>query len=125
VPTYRAEEKHGIIWATSAADAAMPELADASGSTCLRSLNVDSPLQDVQAALDRRGFTKLGENAGTCTINSTLLFIGLQVANAQRTVLHMVVPAAANAAMLKQLSRWAEDFRFALESPELAAAEVA
>jgi nitrite reductase/ring-hydroxylating ferredoxin subunit len=124
VPTYRAREKYGIIWATSSADAEIPEVSEGI-FTSLRSLYVDCPIDTVLAALNGIGFKSLGDTTGTCTIDGTKLLIALQATRPQRTGLHIVVPSAPDAGTLKRLARWAEAFRFALEQPELAAAEVA
>jgi nitrite reductase/ring-hydroxylating ferredoxin subunit len=125
VSTFGTEERYGTVWATSAADAPMPVLASASEITSLRSLSVDSPLAEVQAALAGYAYAPAGDNCGTCTVDGVPLFIGLQSADARRTVLHIVVLSTTDAPTLKRLSRWAEEFRFMLESPELAAMESA
>jgi nitrite reductase/ring-hydroxylating ferredoxin subunit len=125
VASYRAEERCGIVWATSAGDAAMPSPEPASDITGLRSLSVDVPSVDVEAALVRHGYTPAGADAGTCTIDGVPLFIGLQSAGARRTVLHMVALAGVDIAARKRLSRWAEELRLMLESPELATMESA
>jgi nitrite reductase/ring-hydroxylating ferredoxin subunit len=125
VSTFSIEERYGMVWATSAANAAMPVLAPASDLTGLRSLSVDVPFADIEAALAGYAYTPAGDNTGTCTVDGVSLLIGLQSVGPRRTVLHMVVAAAADAQALRRLSRWAEEFRFMLESPELAATESA
>lgn len=125
VSTYGTAERYGIVWATSATDAAMPVIASAADVTGLRSLSVDVPLADMQAALARHDYAPAGVNTGLCSVDGMPLLIGLQSAGASRTVLHIVVLASVGASACKRLSRWAEDLRFSLESPELAVMESA
>jgi nitrite reductase/ring-hydroxylating ferredoxin subunit len=125
VATYRTEEKYGIVWATSSSDAPMPTLASAADITGLRSLSVDMPLPDVETALTRHGYSPAGADAGTLSVDGVPLFVGLQRAGGARTVLHIVVLGTAGASARKRLSRWAEELRLSLESPELATLESA
>jgi hypothetical protein len=125
VSTFGAEERYGIVWATSATSASIPIPAAAADVTGLRSLSVDAPLADIPAALAGYAYEPTGTNAGTCNVDGVPLFIGLQAAGARRTVLHIAVLATADAQTLKHLSRWAESLRLQLESPELAAMESA
>jgi nitrite reductase/ring-hydroxylating ferredoxin subunit len=120
VPTYSAEEKYGIIWATSSADAAIPQLSEGI-FTSVRSLYVDCPIETILTALDDIGFKSLGDNAGTCTVDGTPLLIALQATRPQKTGLHIVALSSPDAGTLKRLARWAEGLRFSLEEPELAA----
>ena len=125
VPIYRAEEKLGIVWATTASDAELADITMASDLAGLRSLYVDCSLEHALAGLAVHGFATAGENAGTLTVDGVPLFIALQVVGPQNTALHISVPGAQGADISKRLARWAEALRFALESPELAGMEVA
>jgi phenylpropionate dioxygenase-like ring-hydroxylating dioxygenase large terminal subunit len=124
VPTNRTEEKYGIVWATSSAEATLPAI-DSPDLTPFRSLYIDCALEDVLIGLGGKNFSTVGENIGTLVAEGVSVLVALQVAGPQRSALHMVALAKIDAGPLKRLARWAEDFRFSLETPALATAEVA
>ena len=125
VPTYRAAETLGIVWATRDPDAALPDIAVAADLVGLRSLSVDCSLDTVLAGLEARGYIDVAGNVGTIAVGGTPLLVALQAVGPQATALHISVPGTTVAATSKRLARWAEELRFALETPDLAEAEVA
>ena len=123
VPIYKVAEKLGIVWATAAEDAVLPDMAEPSDLASLRSLYVDCPVGDLESAISSYGF--VGGNSGSIAVEGMPLFVALQSVGPERSGLHISVLASPGAETLKKLARWAERLRFSLESPELAAAEVA
>ena len=122
VPTYLAEEKFGMVWATAAADAALPEI-DVAEVTPVRSLYVDCPEQTVRAALDALGMVPLADGAGILAHNDDRLLLALQCVSPVRTALHIVIlgsPDVYGGASQKHYAHWAESLRFRLENPDVA-----
>jgi nitrite reductase/ring-hydroxylating ferredoxin subunit len=127
VATYSAVEKYGIIWATTMADAALPDVGEAGEITPLRSLYIDCPQNDVMDALKAAGAKGLGGDAMLIAVGGDRLLLSLQVATAGKTAVHIVIlgsPAIYGGASQKHYAQWAGNLRFGLENPA-AAAEVA
>jgi nitrite reductase/ring-hydroxylating ferredoxin subunit len=120
VPTYLAQEKYGIIWATTLADAALPEIGTAHDITPVRSLYIDCPAHGVLSGLDQVGLARFGQNVGVLSSNGDRLLIAVQPVSPAKTALHIVIlgsPAVYAGAKQTHYARWAEDIRFGLEHP--------
>lgn len=120
VPIYRVEEKYGIIWTTTAEDAAIPD-ADATEITPVRSLYVDRPIDDVVAAFTAAGMTSLGINAGKFVNGDDVVFVAFQATTEARTAAHIVLFGSAavyGGAKQKHYAQWAEGLRFELEAAQ-------
>ena len=126
VPTYRAAEKYGMVWATASDTAQLPEIEAASGVSPVRSLYIDGGADDVLAALGQAGLTPLDAQAGVLTINGDRLLIALQAVSPERTALHIVVLEPASAGFSRRgHAQWAETFRYTIENSQPTQAEVA
>ena len=122
VPTYSAEEKFGMVWATAAADTALPDI-DVAEVTPVRSLYIDCPEQTVREALDALGIASLADGAGILAHNGDGLLLALQCVSPVRTALHIVIlgsPDVHGGAGQKHIAHWAESLRFLLENPDVA-----
>jgi phenylpropionate dioxygenase-like ring-hydroxylating dioxygenase large terminal subunit len=124
VPTYLSQERYGIIWATTSADAVMPDVASAGEITPVRSLYVDRPAESVRATLKQAGLECPGESLGVLSLNADPLLVGIQTISPVKSALHVVIlgaPAVYAGARQKHYATWAANLRFSLEH----AAEVA
>ena len=124
VPTYRAAERYGIVWATSAQDAALPETGAGGDVTPIRSLYVDRAIAAVKAAFAAEGMTGLSQDAGLLASAEGTLLLAFQQVSADRTAVHIVLldrHAADGGARQKQIAQWAEKLRFDLETAAVAA----
>ncbi|NTF90257.1 Rieske (2Fe-2S) protein [Agrobacterium rhizogenes] len=118
VPTYLAEERYGIIWATTAREALLPEIDAAMGVTPVRSLYVERGADDILAALEKAGVGNFAGNAGTVEFGDDRLLVAVQVVSPAKTAVHIVIlgsPAVNAGAKQKHYAQWAEDLRFDLE----------
>jgi nitrite reductase/ring-hydroxylating ferredoxin subunit len=118
VPTYLAEERYGIIWATSSVDAILPEIADAADITPVRSLYVDCSVEEVLAALEGAGMDRLGPGAGLLPRDGDKLLIGIQAISSAKTAIHSVILGSAavyTGARQAHHARLMENMRFDLE----------
>jgi len=118
VPTYLAEERYGIIWATSSVDAVLPEIADAADITPVRSLYVDCSVEEALATLEGAGMDRLGPGAGRLSRDGDKLLIGIQKVSSAKTAIHSVIlGSAAVYAGARQAhhARLMENMRFDLE----------
>lgn len=118
VPTYAAEEKYGIVWATAAREAALPDIDGVTEVTPVRSLYIERCPDDVAAALPRSGFSDLGANLGLLEVGDDRLLVALQDISSKKTALHIVIagaPAVHAGAKQKHYAVWAERLRFDLE----------
>ncbi|MDM9620395.1 Rieske (2Fe-2S) protein [Rhizobium sp. S96] len=120
VPIYRVEEKYGIIWTTTATDIALPD-ADATEITPVRSLYVDRPVDDVFAAFEQAGITRIAANAGKIVSGDDTLFLAFQATTEGKTAVHIVLCGSAavyGGAKQKHYAQWAEGLRFELEAAQ-------
>ncbi|NTG50723.1 Rieske (2Fe-2S) protein [Agrobacterium rhizogenes] len=118
VPTYLAEERYGIIWATTAREALLPEIDAAMGVTPVRSLYVERGADDILAALEKAGVGNFAGNAGTVELGDDRLLVAVQVVSPEKTAVHIVIlgsPAVNAGAKQKHYAQWAEGLRFDLE----------
>jgi nitrite reductase/ring-hydroxylating ferredoxin subunit len=118
VQTYRSQEKYGIIWATTAAEAALPEIGAASGATPVRSLYIDRQAEDVRTFLASEGLSDHGGNIGILSADGDTLLVAVQAIGQTKTGVHIVIlgaPDANTGAKQKRYSSWAETARRALE----------
>jgi nitrite reductase/ring-hydroxylating ferredoxin subunit len=118
VPTYLAQEKYGIIWATSSAEAVLPEITEASDITPVRSLYVDCSVDDVFATLDQAGMELLDANIGQLSSNGDSLLVAIQIVSSTKTAIHSVIlgaPAAQGGGRQVHHARLMETMRFELE----------
>ncbi|MFK0161647.1 Rieske 2Fe-2S domain-containing protein [Rhizobium sp. NPDC090279] len=114
VPTYLAEEKYGIVWATAAGEASLPDIDGVTDVTPVRSLYIDRRADDVAAALCESGATDMG----LLHVGDDCLLVALQSISQNKTGLHIVIagaPAAHTGAKQKHYAVWAERLRFDLE----------
>jgi phenylpropionate dioxygenase-like ring-hydroxylating dioxygenase large terminal subunit len=119
VPTYVAEERYGIIWATTAAEASLPEIDVAMGVTPVRSLYVARGEDDILPALEKAGVSNFAENVGILQAGDDRLLVAVQVVSPEKTAVHIVIlgSLAVNAgAKQKHYAQWAERLRFGLET---------
>ena len=121
VPTYKATEHFGVIWATSGEGSMPPVALEASSVTPVRSLYVDAPMTDVIAALQPAQFNSIGDACGTITVEGVTLLAALQVAGPNRSAIHIVALAGLAPAALKTLAAWMENLRLRIEAPTLVA----
>jgi nitrite reductase/ring-hydroxylating ferredoxin subunit len=118
VPTYSSQEKYGIIWATTAANVALPEIGAASEATPVRSLYIDRPAEDVGEFLSSEGLSDHGGNIGILSVEGDTLLVSVQAIGQTKTAIHIVIlgaPDANTGAKQKHYSRWAETVRRILE----------
>lgn len=118
VPTYLAQEKYGIIWATSSDEAVLPEIAEAADVTPVRSLYIDCSLDEVLAALDRAGMARTGGSIGLLSLEGDNLLIGIQAVSPAKTAIHSVIlgsPATHGGGRQVHHARLMENMRFDLE----------
>ncbi|MGV1761397.1 Rieske 2Fe-2S domain-containing protein [Rhizobium sp. A22-96] len=114
VPTYVAEEKYGIIWATAAGEASLPDIDGITEVTPVRSLYIDRSVGDVAVALRKSGATDLG----LLQMGDDRLLMALQSISPNKAALHIVIagtPAVHAGAKQKHYAAWAERLRFDLE----------
>ncbi|TIX90346.1 Rieske 2Fe-2S domain-containing protein [Rhizobium sp. P44RR-XXIV] len=114
VPTYVAEEKYGIVWATAAGEASLPDIDGITEVTPVRSLYIDRSADDVAAALRESGVT----DRGLIQVGDDRLLVALQGISPNKAALHIViagVPAVHAGAKQKHYAVWAERLRFDLE----------
>lgn len=114
VSTYVAEEKYGIVWATAAGEAALPEIEGVTEVTPVRSLYIGRGAGDVIAALREIGFSDLGP----LQVGDDRLLVAPQSISPNKTALHIViagVPAVHAGAKQKHYAVWGERLRFDLE----------
>ncbi|MEZ2218929.1 Rieske 2Fe-2S domain-containing protein [Rhizobium sp. RCC_161_2] len=119
VPTYFAEERYGIIWATTASEAALPEIDVAMGVTPVRSLYVERGADDILTALEKAGVGNFAGNAGILQAGDDRLLVAVQVVSPAKTAIHIVIlgsPAVNAGAKQKHYAQWAEGLRFDLET---------
>ncbi|MQB44710.1 Rieske (2Fe-2S) protein [Rhizobium sp. ICMP 5592] len=119
VPTYVAEERYGIIWATTAAEASLPDIDVAMGVTPVRSLYVERGEDDILPALKNAGVTNLARNVGILQLGGDRLLTAVQVVSPEKTAVHIVIlgsPAVNAGAKQKHYAQWAEGLRFSLET---------
>jgi nitrite reductase/ring-hydroxylating ferredoxin subunit len=119
VPTYRSQEKYGIIWATTAVDAALPAFGAASEVTPVRSLYIDRPSEEVRAFLTSEGLSDHGGNIGVLSADGDTLLVAVQTIGQTKTAIHIVIlgaPDANSRAKQNHYSRWAETARRTLEN---------
>ncbi|PZM14542.1 Rieske (2Fe-2S) protein [Rhizobium tubonense] len=119
VPTYLTEEKYGIIWATTAADAALPEVEAAPEAAPVRSLYIDCPVDGVLAALKQAGTVVLAGNAGVLSLNGDKLLVAVQTVSPAKTAVHLVIlgaPAVDGGVKQRHYAGWAENLRRSLEN---------
>jgi nitrite reductase/ring-hydroxylating ferredoxin subunit len=117
VPTYLAQEKFGIVWATTD-EASMMPCMDASEATPVRSHYVDRSVEDVRDAFVRAGMTALTAETGRLVLGDDVLLIGLQEIRDTKTAAHIIILGASaiyRGAKQKHYSLWAERLRYALE----------
>jgi nitrite reductase/ring-hydroxylating ferredoxin subunit len=118
VPRYLSQEKYGIIWATTAADVALPEIGTASEATPVRSLYIDCPAEEVRAFLRSEGLSDHGPNVGILSADGDTVLVAVQTIGQTKTAIHIVIlgaPEANAGAKQKHYSRWAETARRTLE----------
>ncbi|WP_047457916.1 Rieske (2Fe-2S) protein [Rhizobium rhizogenes] len=118
VPTYFAEERYGIIWATTASAASLPDIDAAMGVTPVRSLYVERGADDTFAALEKAGVSTFAGDAGILQAGADRLLVAIQVVSPERTAVHIVIlgsPAVNAGAKQKHYAQWAEGLRFDLE----------
>ncbi|MDE1992813.1 MAG: Rieske (2Fe-2S) protein [Rhizobiaceae bacterium] len=128
VPTYSAEERYGIVWATTAENASLPDIGGVTDVTPVRSLYIESAADDVRAALSVIDPTAFAGNDGIVSLGGDRLLTAVQVISSEKTALHIVIlgsPAVNAGAKQKHYAQWAEGLRFKLESMVPAIAEVA
>lgn len=119
VPTYFAEERYGIIWATTASEASFPDIDAAMGVTPVRSLYVERRADEILAALAKASTSNLVGNVGVLPAGDDRLLVAVQVVSPEKTAVHIVIlgsPAVNAGAKQKHYARWAEGFRFDLET---------
>lgn len=119
VPTYFAEERYGIIWATTASEASLPDIDAAMGVTPVRSLYVERGADDTFAALEKAGASTFAGNAGILQAGDDRLLVTVQVVSPEKTAVHIVIlgsPAVNAGAKQKHYAQWAEGLRFGLET---------
>ncbi|QND45619.1 Rieske 2Fe-2S domain-containing protein (plasmid) [Rhizobium lusitanum] len=119
VPTYFAEERYGIIWATTASEASFPDVDAAMGVTPVRSLYVERRADEILAALAKAGTSNLVGNVGVLPAVDDRLLVAVQVVSPEKTAVHIVIlgsPAVNAGAKQKHYAQWAEGFRFDLET---------
>ncbi|WP_018901240.1 Rieske 2Fe-2S domain-containing protein [Rhizobium sp. 2MFCol3.1] len=122
VPTYLAQEKYGIVWATTDEASVMPNM-DAPEVTPVRSLYVDRSVEDVRDAFVRAGMTALAAEPGRLALGDDVLLIGLQEMHDTKTAAHIVIlgaPAIYGGDKQKHYAQWAERLRYALEQSRTA-----
>ncbi len=122
VPTYLAQEKYGIVWATTDEASVMPN-TDALEATPVRSVFVDRSVDDVRDAFVHAGMTALTAETGRLALGDDILLIGLQEMRDTKTAAHIVIlgtPAIYAGAKQKHYAQWAERFRYGLEQPRTA-----
>ncbi|WP_267555134.1 Rieske (2Fe-2S) protein [Rhizobium rhizogenes] len=114
VPTYVAEEKYGIVWATAAGEASLPDIDGITEVTPVRSLYIDRSADDVAAALRESGAT----DRGLIQVGDDRLLVALQGISPNKAALHIVIagaPAVHAGAKQKHYAVWAERLRSDLE----------
>ncbi len=119
VPTYFAEERYGIIWATTASEASPPDIDAATGVTPVRSLYVERGADAALAALKSAGASDLTGNVGIVQAGDDRLLVAVQVVSPAKTAVHIVIlgsPAVNAGAKQKHYAQWAESLRFGLET---------
>jgi len=121
IPTYRTEERYGIIWTTSSADAALPAIAGTEDAAPVRSVYIDCPPEAVLPALGE--YSAAGANAGIVSVNGDRLLVAMQSISPAKSALHVLLLEGSGTQ--KSYARWAQDLRFVLEQPAPAVAEVA
>ena len=118
VPTYLAEERYGIIWATTAPELSLPDIDAATGITPVRSLYVERGADDILGALEKAGASDLAGNVGILQAGDDRLLVAVQVVSSAKTSIHIVIlgsPAVNAGAKQKHYAQWAESLRFGLE----------
>lgn len=119
VPTYFADERYGIIWATTASEASLLDIDDAMGVTPVRSLYVERGGDDTFAALEKAGVSTFAGNVGILQAGDDRLLVAVQVVLPEKTAVHIVIlgsPAVNAGAKQKHYAQWAEGLRFGLET---------
>ncbi|MBB3459138.1 nitrite reductase/ring-hydroxylating ferredoxin subunit [Rhizobium sp. BK313] len=118
VPTYSTTEKYGIIWATTASEASLPDIDAVMGTTPVRSLYIERGAGDVHPVLAKMGISDLVGNVGILQAGDDRLLIAVQVILPKKTAVHIVIlgsPAINAGAKQKHYAQWAEGLRFNLE----------
>jgi nitrite reductase/ring-hydroxylating ferredoxin subunit len=118
VPTYSTTEKYGIIWATTASEASLPDIDAVMGTTPVRSLYIERGAGDVHTVLAKMGISDLVGTVGILQAGDDRLLIAVQVISPKKTAVHIVIlgsPAINAGAKQKHYAQWAEGLRFNLE----------
>jgi nitrite reductase/ring-hydroxylating ferredoxin subunit len=118
VPTYSTKEKYGIIWATTASDASLPDIDAATGVTPVRSLYIERGAGDVHTVVAKMGISDLVGTVGILQAGDDRLLIAVQIVSSKKTAVHIVIlgsPAINAGAKQKHYAQWAEGLRFDLE----------
>lgn len=118
VPTYSAEEKYGIVWATADSGTSLPDIDGAGDVAPVRSLYVKRAARDVIAVLEKTGAGDFNANVGVLALGDDTLLLAIQAISSVKTAIHIVLlnqSVSDSSDKQKHYAQWAERLRFDLE----------